>query len=105
MNLDTHPYFVANDSAGTRKETATLLVGTAREFNISQQDIASTHDGFYITEALADVLSREMADEADEQAEVSGNETPAKPKATTETAKKTPSDKKTSGNRAAKNDS
>lgn len=69
-----HPNFVAADAAGTRAETAALLVGTAREFGIDQHDIKRASNGYYITDALADVLDAE----SDE------------PK------------KKTSGNRAAK---
>lgn len=91
-----HTVFVANDTAGTRKDTAILLVGTAREFNISQQDIASTYSGFWITEELASLVYDETdGDEVEEQV-VSGNPEPkdkAKAKAT----------KKTSGNRAGTN--
>jgi hypothetical protein len=76
--------FIANDHAGSRKDTAVLLVGTAREFGINQRDIRTTTSGFYISDALATVLYDESQQDA-----VSGNETkPAK---------------KTSGNRAAKN--
>lgn len=60
----THPYFVENAAAGTRKDTATLLVGTAREFGISQRSIKSSRTGFYITEELADVLYSEAEAEA-----------------------------------------
>lgn len=56
MDRKTHPHFVANDAAGSRRDTATLLVGTAREYGISQRDIASTHTGYYITDALAKIL-------------------------------------------------
>lgn len=76
-----HPNFVEANAAGTRKDTASLLVGTAREFGISQHDIKSSPRGFYISDALADILEAEA--EADE---VSGN-----------------TDTKTSGNRAGKN--
>ena len=58
----------------SRKDTAILLVGTAREFGISQHAILSRQGGYLITQELADVIERE-----------------------------TESTTKTSGNRAAKN--
>jgi hypothetical protein len=76
-----HPNFVAADAAGTRADTAALLVGTAREFGIDQHDIKRAFNGYYISDRLADVLEAESDED-----EVSGNETA----------------KKTSGNRAAK---
>jgi hypothetical protein len=76
-----HPNFVAADAAGTRRDTAALLVGTAQEFNIDQHDIKSASGGFYITDRLADVLDAES-----DEPEVSGNQTSTK----------------TSGDRAAK---
>ena len=76
-----HPNFVAADAAGTRQETAALLVGTAREFGIDQHDIKRVSNGYLITDRLADILEAESDED-----EVSGNET----------------SKKTSGNRAAK---
>lgn len=82
-------HFVPENTMDTRKETAVLLVGTAREFGISQRSIQSTYGGFWITQELADVLYDES--EQDEP-EVSGNPEP-------EPVTK----KKTSGNRAAKN--
>ncbi len=85
----SHPVFVQNDTAGTRQDTAVLLVGTAREFDISQQDIQSTQGGFWITEALADVLYAEAEQEAEPEAEPA----PAAEPSTTKNA---------SGNRAAK---
>lgn len=54
-----HPVFVPANKAGSRKDTAILLVGTAREFNISQHDIVSTSNGYRITQRLADVLQAE----------------------------------------------
>lgn len=77
MNSTTHPYFVPADTEGTRKETAILLVGTAREFGIPQREIASTMGGFNISQRVFDAVW--PTDEVEE--------------ATT----------KTSGNRAAKN--
>jgi len=67
--------FVPANKAGSRKDTAVLLVGTAREFGISQDDILSTSTGYLITERLDAVLQKES------------------------------STKKTSGNRAAKKNS
>lgn len=82
-----HPNFVTADAAGSRAETAALLVGTAREFGIDQHDIKRAGSGYYISDRLADVLSAESDDSVEPEAEpeVSGNETT-----------------KTSGNRAAK---
>lgn len=73
------PVFVPNGYS--RRETAVLLVGTAEEFGLSQRGIAAVAGGFYITEELAGIL-------------VSEADSTAKP------AKK---NKKTSGDRAAKN--
>lgn len=84
-----HPVFVANDTAGTRRDTAVLLVGTAREFKIHQRAIQSTHNGYWITDELADVLYDEGVTD-----EVSGNDA---------VEPEPEPNKKTSGNRAAKN--
>jgi len=96
MSRESHPLFVANDSAGTRRETATLLVGTADSFGISQRSIRSTRSGFYITEELAEAVYGD-ADEPEAE-EVEEPSKPAK-----KTTSKKSSTKKTSGNRAAKN--
>jgi hypothetical protein len=45
--------FVPSNAAGSRKETATLLVGTAREFDIDQHSILAAQGGFWITADLA----------------------------------------------------
>lgn len=50
------PHFVPAQYAGSRKDTAVLLVGTAREFGISQHDIQSAQRGFLISQRLQDVL-------------------------------------------------
>lgn len=73
-----HPNFVPADAAGTRADTAALLVGTAREFGISQHAIKRSGTGYYITDELADTLEAEYEgeeqDETEADAEVSGNE-------------------------------
>lgn len=69
MDRSTHPFFVPASLAGSRHETAVLLVGTAREFDIPQRDIASTYNGYYISEALVAVLQREGALEGSEPVE------------------------------------
>lgn len=56
MNKTTHPYFVPNDTQGNRRDTAALLVGTATEFNIPQREVATTQDGFRISENVAKAL-------------------------------------------------
>lgn len=81
------PHFVPDATMGSRKDTAVLLVGTAREYGIAQRAILAAHGGFWITDELAAIVYDE-----DEQAEVSGNETEAETSTT-----------ETSGNRAAKN--
>lgn len=98
MALNPTNCFVANDAAGTRKETAILLVGTAREFDIPQREIASARTGFYISERLAEILEREM----DEGAGGVENAEPTEQPATTPKKK---ASKKTSGNRAEKTNS
>lgn len=75
-----HPNFVANDTAGSRKETAVLLVGTAREFGIHQRSIRSTSSGYWITDELAAIIYDESEPEPEPE----------------------PEPTKTSGNRAAK---
>lgn len=85
-------HFVPDDTMDSRKETAILLVGTAREFGIPQRSIQTTYGGFWITQELADVLYDESDDEPEVEAEPEA-EPKTKSKSTT----------KTSGNRAAKN--
>ena len=58
MTNSRHPVFVPAKEG--RKNTAILLVGTAREFGIDQHDIVSTSGGFNISQALADVLYDEQ---------------------------------------------
>lgn len=96
MTTASHPVFVPADTAGTRKETAILLVGTAREFDIPQRSIQPMYGGFRITDALADVLYDESA--PDEEEVVVEPEPEPKPKT------KAKSTTKTSGDRAAKNE-
>lgn len=56
MDKTTHPYFVPDSTAGGRRETATLLVGTASEFDIPQREVASTQGGFRISENVYKAL-------------------------------------------------
>lgn len=110
MDRTTHPNFVPSDAAGSRKETAVLLVGTAREFGVSQQDIASTHNGFWISDALADVLDAEVEEVQPEEVQPKAEPEPepkkAQPKPEPKKAqpKKGTTSSKTSGNRAGKNE-
>lgn len=62
-----HSVFVPNGDS--RRDTATLLVGTAEEFGISQKSIRSTSKGFFITEELADKVYEDGAPEAEEAEE------------------------------------
>lgn len=80
-----HVVFVPNGDS--RQETATLLVGTAEEYNIDQRSIKVANSGFLITEELADIIYDGA--EVEVEAEKPG------PKTT----------KKTSGTKAVKNDS
>lgn len=84
MNFNTTVFVPNGDN---RRETAILLVGTAREFGIDQRSIRTASGGFYITEDLADVLYDESEQDEPEPA--------PEDKGTT----------KTSGNRAAKKNS
>lgn len=78
-------------SGASRQDTAVVLVGTAREYGVDQRSILATASGFWITQALADLVFSEAPDEEESPAEVE-DEAPKK-RAT----------KKTSGDRAAKN--
>lgn len=105
MNSKTHPFLVPSDAYGTRQETAVMLVGTAREFGIDQRDIASTYNGFRISQALSDVLYEE--EEGEPEAEDMFEAEPPPVIVTTTPVPKAPAKKtaakKTSGDRAAKN--
>lgn len=106
MDSTTHPYLVPFDTAGSRKETAVLLVGTADEFKIDQRSIRMVRNGFRITQDLYDVLY----DDADNAAEAEAAESEDKTEDAGDTEVKTEepetkaktTKKKTSGNRAAK---
>lgn len=74
-------------TAEDRDETASLLVGTAQEFDISTRDILVTPSGFWITERLMDLLVDEKV---------------LSPSGERLSAKKRSTKTKTSGNRAAK---
>lgn len=87
--VDSHPVFVPNGES--RKETAILLVGTAEEFGVSQNDVKASNGGFFITEALADILDG------------AGQPDAVEPEAGE--PEKTSTTKKTSGDRAAKTQS
>jgi hypothetical protein len=95
MDRKTHPQFVPNDTAGTREDTAVLLVGTAKEHGLPQRDIASTHGGYWITSRLADLVF----EEGEEIPEDDGADASDEGQDTAESE----STKKASGNRAAKN--
>lgn len=82
----------------SRQDTAVLLVGTARDYDIPQRSIKATVGGFYITEALADVIYEDAPGEPEEAEE------PPLPEAEPKKATKKSTTKKTSGSRAAKND-
>lgn len=57
MDKNTHPYHVPDDTAGSRQETAALLVGTADEYGISQREVfAVPSGGFRISEAVFNAL-------------------------------------------------
>lgn len=85
--------FIANNFMGSRQATAVLLVGTAREFDIPQRDIASTYSGFWITPEL-EALIYDESDEIEDAGQV--GETAG------DIAADLVTDTNTSGNRAAK---
>lgn len=64
MDNDSHPYFIEADASGTPSDTATMLVGTAIEFDLDQkasiQRVSRPESGFLISEALAEALGDEM---------------------------------------------
>lgn len=80
MTYKPSDIFVPNGDS--RRDTAILLVGTARDAGLSDRHVHASNGGFYISEELADLLY------ADPDAEE---------------AQESKSTKKTSGNRAAKN--
>jgi hypothetical protein len=87
--------FVPNGD--NRRDTATILLGTAQEHGLDDsREVVAVQGGFYISDKLADVLYDEGVSEEPEPKPES------KPKAK---AKKRTTTTKTSGNRAAKNDS
>lgn len=51
--------FVPN--GGSRRDTAIILVGTARDHGIDQRSIRAVQGGFYVSEDLAEVLFNEEA--------------------------------------------
>lgn len=76
-----HTVFVTNDTAGFRKDTAVLLVGTAREYKITQRSIKSTNSGYWITDELADLVfaAPEPEPEPEPTKKTSGNRAAKKP--------------------------
>lgn len=98
MSNERFPNWVPNNTMDTRRDTAVLLVGTAKEHGlVVRHHVASTQGGFYITDTLADVLYDEDEDEDTEP--VSGNGDDAGTATAEATAEATT---KTSGKQAAK---
>jgi len=64
MNSTTHPYFVANGE--NRRETAQVLVGTAEEYGVDQDDIFATQDGFRISQAMSDAMAKAEVDDLED---------------------------------------
>lgn len=85
----------------SRRDTAVLLIGTAREYQMDDARVVrAVAGGFYISDELAELLY----DEDEQEPEVSGNpETKAPAEAPKASRKRSSSKKKASGNRAAKN--
>jgi hypothetical protein len=67
MNKDTHPYFVPDDTNGSRRQTAAALVGTATENDIPQREVFATRGGFNISERMYEAMG--WADEDDQPLE------------------------------------
>lgn len=105
MDKTTHPYFVADGES--RTDTAILLVGTAREYGISQRDVRAVRGGFRISQAMADVLydEQEPAAQSDSapvsEAEVVEEEVEAEQPATKKTTAKKTATKKTATKKAS----
>ena len=106
------PVFVPNGDS--QEETAVLLVGTAKEYGLSNRSVRASTGGFWISEALADLVYGEAEPEPEPEAAstVTPAEavTPAEPETVepVEPEAKKPvkrsAKKKTSGNRAEKTD-
>lgn len=67
MNTTTHPYFVPDNTMGSRRDTAVLLVGTATEEGIDQREVfAVPGGGFRISEAVYSALGWDETEDNDE---------------------------------------
>lgn len=53
--------FIPANTAGSRKDTAVLLVGTATEYGLDQHSILAAQGGFWITPELADLAFEDDA--------------------------------------------
>lgn len=67
--------FIPNSHQGSRRDTATLLIGTAEEHGIDKRSIKATSRGFNIPDELAELLGveapeAEVVDETEEDEDV-----------------------------------
>lgn len=95
MDKISHPYFVPDGDS--RTDTATLLVGTASEFGVSQRGIAAVRGGFRISQEVYDAVYGDQPETASAVAEPEQADDQPAPAPKKRTAKKT------SGTRSAKN--
>lgn len=61
--------FIPANTAGSRKETAVLLVGTATEYGLDQHSILAAQGGFWITAELADLAFEDSDEEVEAEPE------------------------------------
>lgn len=95
--------FVPNGDS--RKDTAIVLIGTAQEHDLDDsREVAAVQGGFYISDALADVLNALAEAEAKSSQKQAENQIEPEPEPKKAAPKKTAT-KKTSGNRAVKQNS
>lgn len=81
-----HPDSVFYPDGASRSQSAVLLLGTAEEFGIAPRTVKAVKGGFWITQDLADILAKDLAEQD------SSSEAASAPK-------------KASGNRAGKKNS
>lgn len=95
MSASDSTVFIPNGD--NRQDTAVLITGTAAEYGIDQRTIRAASGGFFVNDALADIL---YGAQPEPEPEPEPEPTPEKKAAPEKKATK-----KTSGNRAVKKDS
>jgi hypothetical protein len=77
MDRETHPYFVPDNTFGSRRETATALVGTASSFDIPQREVFAVPSGggFRVSENIYKALGWADDEDSPEQPGISETRT------------------------------